>query len=354
MKSSREIVVPVCNNRNFAILAIIFGVASGGLAIILPVLVSGGERPLDPAWQVTLTAFLIGPAVFSIMTAITVPRIKDGVLFGALLWAVLGLAFSFLDFFLAPSGGAHAIVTPSWVLISFPVAILLGIIGSLWHFALLIARRTFVAQLIEDDGTRCVRCAYEINSPRIERCPECGEPVTSKVYHWQRFRILFSAVLQRVRLIAVVLIISAVPPSIWIITTRTIPAGRFFWQFRDGDFVDYLRVGAWLDKDAGTMLLLEYSLQDSPDSTPLKAEMARLVVGPGYKAIGVGYPRITWLFSREQAQYVVKNGFPSIFLEEVSETISLHEWTTVLPATGIKPPVSMVPRFDPSNARERP
>lgn len=123
MKSSREIVVPVCNTRNFAILAIIFGVASGALALILPVLVSGGERPLDPAWQVSVAAFLIGPAVFSIITAITVPRIKDGVLFGALLWAVLGLAASFLDFFLAPSGGAHAIVASSWVMMSFPLAL---------------------------------------------------------------------------------------------------------------------------------------------------------------------------------------------------------------------------------------
>lgn len=235
-----------------------------------------------------------------------------------------------------------------------PAGIVLGIIGSLWHLALLIARRAFVAQLIEDDGTRCVRCAYEINSPRIDRCPECGEPVTSKVYHWQRLRFLFSSVLQRVRLIAVVLIISAVPPSIWIITTRTIPAGRFFWQFRDGKSVDYLRVGAWLDKDAGTMLLLEYSLQDSADSTPLEARLARYETWPGYTTINEGFPRITWLFSREQAQYVVKNGFPRDFLEEVSETISLHEWTTVYPATDIKPPVSMVPRFDPSNARERP
>ncbi|HVZ93253.1 MAG TPA: hypothetical protein VG797_01970 [Phycisphaerales bacterium] len=62
------------------------------------------------------------------------------------------------------------------------IAAVLLVIGMIWSLAV----RAIVVRLKEQDGDHCWKCAYQLGSDQITRCPECGEPRSSTrfVHGW--------------------------------------------------------------------------------------------------------------------------------------------------------------------------
>ncbi len=293
--------------------------------------------------------FLI-PFLFGLVTALSVIRLRTAVFLGALSWVSILLFGTIFDGLLRSDGGAIVIIEPMWFFITPALlgSAFLGLVGAILHAGLFIARRAFVFELIEDDGGHCLRCGYELGSPDLVRCPECGEATSSRCYRWRSFFNTINWLRRRARVMAVLLAIVVAIPAGWIVATRTVPAAPFMWRFRDGKIIGESSVYIWLDKDAQRALVLTYDWRRMPDADALTAYDGHFfTVGSSGSAIDPGNPWITWVFSRAQADYVLKHGLPASFLRELDETRASYDANPGQTALGTRLRLNV--SFDPAD-----
>ena len=86
------------------------------------------------------------------------------------------LAFAFATSGLAP--GAWVSVGVVWLAGLLVLAMAVGAIGGFANILLRTLNRRLLFQVLEQDGTLCRACGYQIGKPPLSsRCPECGVPV---------------------------------------------------------------------------------------------------------------------------------------------------------------------------------
>ncbi|MCH7792863.1 MAG: hypothetical protein IID31_11370 [Planctomycetes bacterium] len=310
------------DGRGSAMFAVLMGCVSGVAVLAVTQSIEFASLGLRSRWLAVAAMFLI-PFLFGVVTALSVIRLRTAVFLGALCWVSLSLFATIFESMLSGDGGASFFIVQPLKFIVFPafvVSAILGLVGALLHACLFMARRAFVFELIEDDGGHCVRCGYELGSPDLARCPECGESTSNRCYRWRWFFNTINWARRRARVMAVLLAVAVAIPAGWIVATRTVPAAPFMWRFRDGKIIGESSVYIWLDKDAQRALVLTYDWRRMPDADALTAYDGHFfTVGGSGSAIDPGNPWITWVFSRAQADYVLKHGLPASFLREVDE-----------------------------------
>ena len=309
------------DGRGSATFAVLIGCIAGAAFLAVTESIEFASLGLRSRWLAVAAMFLI-PIAFGFVTAFSALRLRTAVFGGAVTWVSMILFGTIFGSLLNSDGGASFLIVQPLKFIVFPTIIasaILGLVGALLHACLFSARRAFVFELIEDDGGHCVRCGYELGSPDLARCPECGEATSNRCYRWRWFFSTINWSRRRARVMAISLAVAVAIPAGWIVATRTVPAAPFMWRFRDGKLVGESSVLIWLEKESQRGLVLTYDWHRGSDADALTAYEGRPFTVGSDSGIDPGNPVITWVFSRAQADYVLKHGLPASFLREVDE-----------------------------------
>lgn len=349
VKSSRILVIKPLRRRGAVAFALIPGCLCG---LIFNVILPGSTLAmLGPGYRWPLIVALVSiPIVYGLVTASSVLLMRTAAFLGAVAWATMFVTTTIFNELSFRDGGAFFIVTPmkSFFLPVLIGSSVLGLIGAFVHAVLFVARRAWLFELVEDDGDHCLRCGYQIGSSAIARCPECGQLLESMRYRWKRSYGTLAWSRRWARVMLAVLLIAAAVPAGWIITTRTVPAFPFMWRFRDGEYLVDNMIYIWLDKESKRTLVLTYDWEDGPDIDALTAYDGHFFTVGSDSSINPGNPFITWVFSRAQADFVLKHGLPDSFLRELDETRAKHDANPVPPpGTRLRLNVSFDPATEP-------
>jgi len=167
------------------VLGVVVAVAAALLASVADLLV----------WQFTYTdarwfllaanlaigaSLLLPPLLFLLLVAATCRRLRDAFINGAAHLAALVVTVVAVDFVTSPYQPIVA-AEPLEHALEFGLAALLIVVGGpiVGLIAVTIAWlvRTFVWQVVDQDGSRCHRCGYEVAASASAACPECGAAV---------------------------------------------------------------------------------------------------------------------------------------------------------------------------------
>ena len=348
VRASRILVIRPYDGRGLATFAVFPGCVCGILFnVVLPGSLLSALSPLF-RWPAVAALVLI-PIIYGLATAFSVLRLRTTACLGAVSWSSMFVSITIFNVLSSSDGGAFLIVNPLKSFF-FPVLVgssIFGMIGALLHTGLFVARRAWVFELIEDDGGHCLRCGYEIGSTNIVRCPECGESVSNRRYRWHWYYSILSWSRRRAGVMLAAFLVAASLPAGWIIATRTVPAAPFMWRFRDGKYLAGTSVSIWLDKEAQRALVLTYDWRHLPDTDALTAYEGRPYTVGSDSGIDPGNPWITWVFSRTQAEYVLKHGLPASFLRELDETRASYDANPGQTALGTRLRLNV--SFDPAD-----
>ena len=210
------------DGRGLATFAVLIGCIAGVAFLAVTESIEFASLGLRSRWLAVAAMFLI-PFLFGLVTALSVIRLRTAVFLGALCWVSLSLFATIFESMLSGDGGASFFIVQPLKFIVFPafvVSAILGLVGALLHACLFMARRAFIFELIEDDGGHCVRCGYELGSPDLARCPECGESTSNRCYRWRWFFNTINWLRRRARVMAVLLAVAVAMPAGWIVATQ--------------------------------------------------------------------------------------------------------------------------------------
>lgn len=326
-----ELAIPKHSRKGTCLSAAVFGAAS---AVLLQVCfkLPGPDRP--PFLLFGLTGVL-----HSLFLILSFGYARRNLLAAFVYWAVGITLITVPTFFTGRSGGAFLLVAPRWWM-GNPIGVLVsGGLGVLVHWLTACAARV-VAEVVVQDGTICKRCAYSLGtSDRILTCPECGTPREGSQYRLRSLHQFLSGFRARARLAFLVTLASLVVMAVALSGRRFAATFPLMWQFRYGMLVGNESVAVWLDRDDSTVLVIDYEIEP--------AGGIDLLVMLGHyspQQMSAGYPRLSWRFSREQTSYLIAEGFPQEFLDEVRDAMSAHNWALTQPLP-LPPPVELEAQF---------
>ncbi|HMN40068.1 MAG TPA: hypothetical protein PKE29_04430 [Phycisphaerales bacterium] len=349
-------VIPALATRGVYVLSILFGALYGLTVDAQERWAFGLQRSpfvqahLTPtqanilALVLTITGALVPGIAIGLWLSCLSQRLRQTAIAAALAGAATMLSSLFLGrVLLSPDGGTD---WQGWPPIGF--AINLIIISFISAAAALLVRwliRTLLFTTVEQDGTRCSRCGYQLGSPTITTCPECGVPANPTRLAFHRLHRASAFLLSNARILAGVFIVAMLIPLALAIHGRTIPSLRFFSKFTNNDsgvlgMMIPRDVGggtsncisAWtpIPGDTTRAIIILYV----PDQrSPLPA--MRLAVaetpgpsppsGPGFQT-NYGAPEIGCDLPRDLAERVVREGIPPALIRALTTEADNARW----------------------------
>jgi hypothetical protein len=234
---------------------------------------------------------------------------------------------------------------------------------------------TFLFTVVEDNGSYCLRCGYQIGDPSVTPpaitvCPECGAPRELARHQRARPIRLFDRARRAARpalaiLAATMLIVVA--GTVY----RAAPIVRFLARF---GVLGGLRnqapgpITAWgasgpnyaIACDAagaiqrfdegwgkGVILVVRFAMDPPHGLPPMQIMLAVESMGPGERSISYGAPYVFCDLDGAQAEYVIDHGLPAPLVAEF-RAASTRGWTPTPapgPAGRSQPPIV---RIDPT------
>ncbi len=244
-----------------------------------------------------------------------------------------------------------------WPLAAFLIN--LAIIAATSAGAALLIRwlvRSLLFTTIDQDGTRCTRCGYQLGSPLITTCPECGTPAGSARLAFARLHRA-SRWLQRRAPVLIALLGAAVLLQLGVtIHFRTLPALRFLTAFprteNAGPGVMVARpappgsydsscLAAWIalpDGSSRAVIILYVPDQRSP-LPPMRLALAATpgpppATGVGFQA-NYGTPEIGCDLPRDLAERIIREGVPRALIQALAAEAGRANWTPTPAPVGV-------------------
>jgi hypothetical protein len=242
---------------------------------------------------------------------------------------------------------------------AFQFLIPVAIVGAVSAGVALLIRwlvRAVLFTVIEQDGSRCPRCGYQLGSALISLCPECGAGADPLGTVFGRAHALGSWVQRRARVMAAILVGALLVQLGVTLQRRTLPARRFFDAFPlqedlgPGSMIPNPPTVGWYDSsclvswvpDPGESARAIVILYVADAHCPLPA--MRLVVAappppnPSPSAgppLDFGSPPIACELSRDMAESFIRQGIPAELLRALSDEATSANWAPSATPNGV-------------------
>jgi hypothetical protein len=256
------------------------------------------------------------------------------------------------------------------------VDVVSGVVGGIVCLAVRWLIYTLLWAVVEDDGSYCLRCGYQIGVPAIDRCPECGVARDKAEYRLRGFLRAFDES-RRLSHPLLVALLALACVAISIKVYRGWAVERFLARF--GALMGYEnqapgRITVWspdgqealssteangalvrLDGFADRVLIVRYAVHP-----PRHAPLMQITLGTETssftdRTVAEGAPLVFCDLVPEQAEYVVRRGIPDALVQEFNRVAEISGWTSPwAPTRGSRRPpnvrISPDAFFPPRNA----
>jgi hypothetical protein len=342
------------------------GVLSSALVQATEILRSllGVSRTAILAPILFLLAFLLPLALLGFILSRRADRRLLTVLAGAAAGTTFSIAMTVIEVARRFPSGVTYLLSPTVLMVTGICAA----IGAVVCLAVRWTVRTFLLVIVEDDGSYCLRCGYQIGpaaaAPAITVCPECGAPRDPARYQRARPIRAFDRARRAARpTVAILAAVAAIAVAVTL--HRAAPVTRFLVRF---DALTNYRnqVGGWItDWDSvgpstfpsckavgviqrlsdgiGTSLLIYYAPDAPHGLPPMQIVLAVESNGPLGSAISYGTPYVVCDLDAAQAEHVIRHGLPAPLIAEFLAA-STRGWSPATTASW-PPPIQ---RIDPA------
>jgi hypothetical protein len=327
------------------------------------------------AWQVqtlalvlTIGAGLLPVAVLALWLSFLSQRLRVTAMAAGLAGMVQLLCSLFADQVLwSVHGGTD---WHDWPLDGFLINLaIMGLISA--GLALLIRWlvRSVLFTVVEQDGSRCPRCGYQLGSEVITKCPECGTAADSKGTVFGRMSRVGSWAQRRAPWMAAILGAALLVQFGVTLYRRTLPALRFLNAFpmRDdvgpgvmipksppmGSYESMCMIG-WvpLEGHPSRAVIVLY-VPDRGSSLPAMrlAVAAMPAPKPGSAPgpmVNYGSPEVACDLSRQQSEEVITDGIPRDLMLALADEAERAQWAPSVTPPGVLSPSNQTRWIDPS------
>jgi hypothetical protein len=244
-----------------------------------------------------------------------------------------------------------------WPLFSFLINV--AIIAGVSALCALLVRwlvRSLLFTIVEQDGTRCSRCGYQLGGPTITTCPECGAPADTARLSFSRLHRLTAWLQRRSPIFAAIFVVFLAIQLPVTIYRRTLPTCRFLAAFPIRDNVgqgsmseyppppdrhDSSCLASWVPFPNESLrgIIVLYV----PDSRSTMPAMRLCVAAtptprppdaPPLPTLNFGTPEVGCELPRDLAERVIREGIPPALIKALADEADRAKWTPTTAPTG--------------------
>lgn len=220
-----------------------------------------------------------------------------------------------------------------------------------------------VVRPLPQDGDHCWKCAYQLGSERIDRCPECGQPRDANRFQWGWLYAGIASIQSRAWTLLAVLVVILGSIAGFIIWDRALPMARLHEAIARQRRLGYLGalntsdehrlsgrgITVFLNDRGSSSTRIDIVIRYAPhrlDGGPvLQLRTAQVIfTGPYAESIPTD-PPVHCDLNREQAEFVLDRAFPDALIDGLVSQCGPQPFPPAWPLTGTaKPPIIIDPQ----------
>jgi len=313
-----------------------FGVLMGAFALV---------RPANPFWfaiVAQLVPLVILPGLIAWWVSATCVKKRDAMFAGLLIGAlfVVGVFICML-YTISPM---QTVLDRGWMLLLYVASWAVGLGAAAGVFALAARwlNNLLFGALIEQNGSLCEVCAYDVSHSESNVCPECGTSIEQTTRKTRFGRRLAGWIQQRWRVvtcIGIMLIIGATAPLVW----EVWPYVQFQKRFPNAEYDifsfsvnedGYVTIVEPAEERSKTSIVYEFGRQSRFGAPTMRISLGAKPNNPLIQRVDEGPVHIYADLVPSQTRYVLEHGLPEGLIEALHRQADELGWPESNSGTG--------------------